>query len=85
MPAGALLCCFLTSAAVGWPSYPPVPPHILRTLLKYLSMAVYELPLLTLHCLPIVLTLSNMLQIALRGWWMEAITMCPLSRAMRFR
>jgi hypothetical protein len=23
-------------------------------------------------------------QMAERGWWMEAITMCPLSRAMRF-
>jgi hypothetical protein len=29
-------------------------------------------------------TVSNMDQMAERGWWMEAITTCPLARAMRF-
>jgi hypothetical protein len=27
---------------------------------------------------------SNMLQIADRGWWMDAMTTWPLRRAMRF-
>jgi hypothetical protein len=30
------------------------------------------------------LTVSNIDQMAERGWWMEAMTTCPLARAMRF-
>ncbi len=35
-------------------------------------------------CQPRPITVSNIDQIADRGWWMEAITTCPLLRAMRF-